>query len=219
MEKRILADYRWQDYRAQAAQLDELAQAGWQLQSEGVLGLIFTETEPAERHHRVIYVPKDEEFLPPADWMVVYRKREKVILARDTAMTLAEELALDQAMRPQARKVLIRNILQLVSLAVTVLAFCIPMALRMDGDYQLLWELLPPLGQMMLVGTAVLLASQALTALLDMGEVLRFHWAVVDEILYEPLMRGYRLHWLSKMLIVGLCSVLLLVILFSFRGF
>ena len=40
MEKRILADYRWQDYRAQAAQLDELAQAGWQLQSEGVLGLI-----------------------------------------------------------------------------------------------------------------------------------------------------------------------------------
>ena len=75
MEKRILADYRWQDYRAQAAQLDELAQAGWQLQSEGVLGLIFTETEPAERHHRVIYVPKDEEFLPPADWMGGYRKR------------------------------------------------------------------------------------------------------------------------------------------------
>ncbi len=216
MEKRILADYRWQDYRAQAAQLDELAQAGWQLQSEGVLGLIFTETEPAERHHRVIYVPKDEEFLPPADWMVVYRKREKVILARDTAMTLDEELALDQAMRPQARKVLTNSLWQLVSLAVTVFGLCFTLMWRMDGDYQLFWALLPPLVQMMLVGTAVLLASQALAALLDMGEVLRFHWAVVDEILYEPLMRGYRLHWLSKMLIVGFgIMMILLALLFS----
>ena len=49
-----------------------------------------------------------------------------------------------------------------------------------------------------------------------MGEVLRFHWAVVDEILYEPLMRGYRLHWLSKMLIVGFgIMMILLALLFS----
>ncbi len=197
MKKRILADYRWMDYRMLAVRLDELAREGWQLQKEGFLGLTFEAIEPAERYHRVIDVPKDQTVLPNLKgWTVVYQRGEKTIMARAEAMTAEEELAADQEMRPKARKELQGNLRQLASFLAMAVMLAWGWYLSDQEAYrQLLAQ--EPLLYAAVLAAAALLAATIVLILANFLELLRFHWAVSEEIIYVPLWQGYSLRWLG----------------------
>ena len=206
MIKRVWASFSPLSYRAWERYLDEMARAGWRLQKEGFWGMRFVEVEPRERYHRIA--------APPLEGLGVFLNEGEEILceagtqtmvAGNKPKTLAEELAQDQTMRPVVRQTLRSALIQVISVGTLVLSAYLGLTDGWDdGLYDLIFAY--PLGVVM---AALILVFMLAAVAADLLTCLRFHWAMVDEQPYEPLMQEGFWYALKKTLVLLFLGIII----------